>query len=76
MDLVRIFRVLIRITIRKRPPKKGGISVRLSGRSLVKKMPLRVGLRDFIVVRVIRIKKVRSLALVVLLFLTRETVWR
>ena len=44
--------------------------------AISKKMPLRVGLRDFIVVRVIRIKKVRSLALVVLLFLTRETVWR
>ena len=35
IDLVRIFRVLFRITIRKWPPEKRGISVRLSGRSLV-----------------------------------------
>jgi hypothetical protein len=36
IDLVRICKVLFRITIRKVPPQKEGISVRLSGRSLVK----------------------------------------
>jgi hypothetical protein len=37
IDLIRIFRVLFWITIRKRPPEKGGFSVRLSGRLLVNK---------------------------------------